>query len=73
MSLLHTDRAPAGPGLQGDATDSSSKLLGASTAQGLLVTSSVEEGAQAQQVLQVMDNYDFRWVSVCVCWPADMG
>lgn len=37
-----------------------SQLLPASTTAGPLVTTSVEEGAQAQQVLQVMDNYDFR-------------
>jgi hypothetical protein len=62
VSVLHTDRAPAGPGsAQSDAPNSgTTKLLGASTAQGPLITSSVEEGAQAQQVLQVMDNYDFR-------------
>lgn len=36
------------------------QLLSAGTGAGPLVTTSVEEGAQAQQVLQVMDNYDFR-------------
>jgi hypothetical protein len=37
------------------------QLLSAGTGAGPLVTTSVEEGAAAQQVLQVLDNYDFRW------------
>jgi hypothetical protein len=38
-----------------------SNLASASTAQGPLVATTVEEGAQTQQVLQLLDNYDFRW------------
>jgi hypothetical protein len=47
---------------------SGSNLASASTAQGPLVITSVEEGAQTQQVLQLMDNYDFR--CGCTAGPA---
>lgn len=39
-----------------------SSLAPASTGQGPIVLSSVDDSAAAQQVLQVLDNYEFRWV-----------
>jgi hypothetical protein len=52
--------APAGPAAGGAPSPAALQLSGAPTGQGPLVTSSAEEGAKAQEVLSLLDNYDFR-------------
>lgn len=61
-SSAHTTSSSSAAGAvkSGGGAVSGSSLASASTAQGPLVARTVEEGAQAQQVLQLMDNYDFR-------------
>lgn len=63
-----TSQAGAGAGA-GAVGGSASTLSSVTTGKGPLVLGSVEEGAQAQQVLQVLDNYDFR----CVFWGRGEG
>jgi len=61
-AFQQSSASSAGAGAQhGAAAGPASNLSSVTTGKGPLVLGSVEEGAQAQQVLQVLDNYDFRW------------